>query len=420
VTTAIVAAVSAFWGVLQDMAPYLLFGFLAAGLLSVLIPARAVERHLGGRGPRPVLKAALFGIPLPLCSCSVIPVAASLRKHGASRGATSAFLISTPQTGVDSILVTLSLLGPLFAVFRSVAAFVSGVVGGAVIGVVGRDDPDDAVGATCTDECCSPVGSRSILSRILRYGFVTLARDLAKPLLVGLGIAGVIAALVPSDYFSGVLGGGIVAMVVMLLVGIPVYVCATASVPVAAALIGTGVSPGAALVFLMTGPVTNAAAISMTWKVMGKRAGIAYLGTVALTALGAGLLLDHLLVVGGQTAVVEPLWELPAWVKLAASLVLLLVLGAALVGRPGGPVKGTRARDTSGGIKEYLVSGVTCSSCAEALEEALGALGSVERVAVDPETGEARVVCTGLDTDSVDETVRRLGCSLEEVEHVGT
>jgi uncharacterized membrane protein YraQ (UPF0718 family)/copper chaperone CopZ len=411
VTTAIMVAVSAFWGVLQNMAPYLLFGFLAAGLLSVLIPARAVERHLGDRGLGPVLKAALFGIPLPLCSCSVIPVAASLRKHGASRGATAAFLISTPQTGVDSILVTLSLLGPLFAVFRSVAAFVSGVVGGAFVG---------AVGATCTDECCSPVGSRSTLGRILRYGFVTLARDLAKPLLVGLGIAGLIAAVVPSDYFSGVLGGGMAAMVVMLLVGIPVYVCATASVPIAAALIGTGVSPGAALVFLMTGPVTNAAAISMMWKVMGKRAGMAYLGTVALTALGAGLLLDHVLAVSGQTPAFEPLWELPAWVKLTASVVLLAVLGAALIRRSGGPKKGVAARGSDGERKEYVVSGVTCSSCAEALEQALGAAGSVEKVVFDPRVGEARVTCSDVDSNSVEDAVRKLGCSVEEVEHVGT
>ncbi len=417
---AIVAALSEFWAVVQEMAPYLLFGFLAAGVLSVVIPAQAVERHLGGRGAGPVLKAALFGIPLPLCSCSVIPVAASLRKHGASRGATSAFLISTPQTGADSILVTLSLLGPLFAIFRSVAAFVSGVVGGAVIGVVERNGLEDAPGEVCTDECCSPAGSPSIVGRAFRYGFVTLARDIAKPLLVGLAIAGVIAAVVPDDYFSGLLGGGLGAMAVMLLVGIPVYVCATASVPIAAALIAKGVSAGAALVFLMTGPVTNAAAISITWKVMGRRAGFAYLGTVALTALGAGLLLDRVLAVSGEMGTVEPLWELPPTVKFVASLVLLLVLGAALLGRSRGRGKAAGAGDTSGEIKEYVISGVRCEGCAAALEQALGAIGSVDRVVIDPETGKARVAGIGLDSNSVSETVRKLGYSVEEIEHVGT
>jgi uncharacterized membrane protein YraQ (UPF0718 family)/copper chaperone CopZ len=418
VTSVLLTAVSEFWAVLQEMAPYLLFGFLAAGVLSVALPARIVERHLGGRGAGPVLKAALFGIPLPLCSCSVIPVAASLRRHGASRGATSAFLISTPQTGADSILVTLSLLGPLFAIFRSVAAFMSGVVGGAVIGAVEHDGSEDAAGAACTDECCSPAGSRGILGRALRYGFVTLARDIARPLLVGLAIAGVIATVVPADYFSGVLGGGIGAMGLMLIVGIPVYVCATASVPIAAALIAKGVSAGAALVFLMTGPVTNAAAISTMWKVMGRRAGIAYLGTVALTALGAGLLLDRVLAVSGTMGAVEPLWELPSGLKLAASLVLLAVLGAALMRRPRGSEQAVTVDDPAAESTEFVVSGVACEACAATLERALCAIGSVQKVSVDPETATARVVGTGLDGELVSRAVKKLGYSMKEDDDV--
>jgi uncharacterized membrane protein YraQ (UPF0718 family)/copper chaperone CopZ len=416
----ILAAATEFWGVLGEMAPYLLFGFLAAGVLSVLLPAPLVERHLGGKGPRPVVKAALFGIPLPLCSCSVIPVAASLRRHGASRGATSAFLISTPQTGVDSILVTLSLLGPVFALFRSLAAFISGLLGGGATALMERDHERESGGVpACTDPCCAPAAGRGPLVRALRYGFVTLARDIGRPLVIGLAIAGVIATVVPDDYFSGLLGGGIAAMVVMLLLGIPVYVCATASVPIAAALIAKGVSPGAALVFLMTGPATNAASIATVWKVMGRRAGIVYLLTVGVTALAAGLIFDALLVTGLSSATVEPLWELPGAVKLAASLILIAALAPSLLPRLR---RGSEDRESSPRadreVKELSVSGVTCAGCAERVADALRNCDGVQRATVDPSSGRAQIEGVGLDGSQLCEAVGDLGHSAEEVQHV--
>ena len=267
--------VAKFWTVLCQMAPYLLFGFLVSGVLSVLISPKLVEDHLGRGGIMPVLKAALFGIPLPLCSCGVIPVAAALRKHGAGKGATTAFLLSTPQTGVDSIFVTFSLLGPVFAVFRPLVALVSGVLGGAVVSISGEEDMHENEALKCTGECCS-AGSpkRSILSRIMQFGFITMPADIGKSLLLGIAIAAVLAAVIPENYFAAYLGRGPLAILVLMLLGIPVYVCATASVPVAAALIVAGVSPGAALAFLMTGPATNAAAITTVWRIMGKRTAI--------------------------------------------------------------------------------------------------------------------------------------------------
>ena len=187
-----------FWGVLTEMSPYLLFGFLVAGILSVFIRPETVERHLGGHGLWPIVKASAFGVPLPLCSCGVIPVAASLRRHGASKGATTSFLMSTPQTGVDSILVTLSLLGPVVAIFRPIVAFVSGVIGGSVVSLTQKNDPSTVETVEkCHDSCCSTDGPvHGKLMRVLRYGFVTLPRDIAKPLLAGLVIAGLIAVLV--------------------------------------------------------------------------------------------------------------------------------------------------------------------------------------------------------------------------------
>ena len=279
------------WATVTQMSPYLLFGFLVAGILSVVVSPEMVERHLGGKGPWPLVKAAAFGVPLPLCSCGVIPVTMSLRKHGASKGAAISFLLSTPQTGVDSILVTYSLLGPVFAVFRPIAALLTGLLGGVLVSMV-DPEKDQQRPNTCDQACCSGHNKPSKLARIIRHGFLVLPRDIGGSMLVGLVVAAAISAAVPEDFFAPLLGGGILAMVVMMLLGIPVYVCATASVPIAVALIGKGVSPGAALVFLMTGPATNAAALATIWASLGSRTAIAYLGTVMVSAMAAGLVMD--------------------------------------------------------------------------------------------------------------------------------
>ena len=283
-----------FWAVLGEMAPYLLFGFFAAGVLSVLIPPHLVERHLGGGGFGPVVKAAVLGVPMPLCSCGVI-------------------------------LVTFSLLGPIFAIFRPIAALVGGLLGGGLVALDkkhGRPNAKDA--PACTDACCDvPAGLKgSRLYRILAYGFDALPRDIGKALLVGLVLAALISAIIPENYFGPYLGGGIGAILIMMLVGIPVYVCATASVPVAAALVlQAGVSPGAALAFLLTGPATNAATIVTVWKVMGPRTALIYLGTVAATALASGLALDLIFQSQGVSPQPGMAWMLPGWVKAASAAV---------------------------------------------------------------------------------------------------
>ncbi|RKY09486.1 MAG: permease [Planctomycetota bacterium] len=330
-----------FWGTLAEMSPYLLFGFFVAGLLSVFVSPQLVERHLGGKGIWPLVKASAFGVPLPLCSCGVIPVSMSLRKHGASKGAALAFLLSTPQTGVDSILVTLSLLGPVYAIFRPVAALITGMIGG---GLVQLSDPEpaDESQPACTDACCSEKKQKPKIVRALRHGFVTLPRDIGKAMLIGLIIAAVISAVVPDDFFAPFLGGGILAMIIMMALGIPVYVCATASVPVAAALIAKGVSPGVAMVFLMTGPATNAAAFMTIWSVLGKKTAITYIITVAGAAIAAGLLLDRIVQGIGADIVSKPGWMLPPVVKYISAVLLLAVLTFAIV----------RERKTSAGKDE--------------------------------------------------------------------
>jgi len=336
-----------FWATVADMSPYLLFGFFVAGILSVLVSQRVVERHLGGKGLIPVVKASLFGVPLPLCSCGVIPVSMSLHKHGANKGAVISFLLSTPQTGVDSILVTLSLLGPLFAVFRPLAAFVTGIIGGTLVNVfeghpkrkrmrLGTPDKEqegkEQKSQECTEQCCSGNQNKKIV-RGLKYGFVTLPRDIGKAMLVGLIIAAVISALVPDGYFAEHLGTGIFAMVVMMFLGIPVYVCATASVPVAAALILKGLAPSAAIVFLMTGPATNAASFVTIWKTLGSKTAITYLLTVAGCALLSGILLDYF--AGGVDfeIMTRPGLMLPAAIKYSCAIVLITILAAGAISK---------------------------------------------------------------------------------------
>lgn len=320
------------WNTLAEMSPYLLFGFLVAGMLSVLISAEFVERHLGGSGIWPLLKASAFGVPLPLCSCGVIPVTMSLRKHGASKGACIAFLLSTPQTGADSILVTLSLLGPVYAIFRPLAALITGLIGGGLVHIV---DPqhDGQSSPQCDDACCAGKKQKPKIVRVLRHGFVTLPGDIGKAMLAGLVIAAIISAVVPEDFFAPFLGGGILAMVVMMALGIPVYVCATASVPVAVALLAKGVSPGAVMVFLMTGPATNAAALATIWANLGRRTAITYIATVAACSIAAGLLLDRIVQGIGSDIVFKPSWMLPPVVKYVSAVVLLAVLIFAMISR---------------------------------------------------------------------------------------
>ncbi len=325
-----ISLINSFWNTLAEMSPYLLFGFFVAGILSVLISQPMVEKHLGGKGIWPLVKASLFGVPLPLCSCGVIPVSMSLHKHGASKASTISFLLSTPQTGADSIFVTLSLLGPLFAIFRPLAAFVTGIIGGLLVSMVENDEEQKS--HECTEQCCRGDQDKKIV-RGLKYGFVTLPRDIGKALLVGLVIAAVISALVPDGYFAEYLGTGIFAMVVMMLLGIPVYVCATASVPVAAALILKGLTPGAALVFLMTGPATNAASFITIWKTLGSKTAVTYLITIAGCALLSGILLDYIAAGVDFEVATRPAEMLPPAIKYISAIVLITILAAGIISK---------------------------------------------------------------------------------------
>jgi len=286
------------WSVLGRMAPYLFFGFLMAGVMSVCVSPEFVERHLGGHGFGPVWKASLLGVPLPLCSCSVIPVTASFRRHGASRAAAASFLLSTPQTGVDSIAVTYALLGGVFAVYRPLAALATGLLGGLLVMLFvqsGDRANNSDKREPCHDACCCSCETKNVVRRALEHGFIDLPRDIGLPLLAGVLIAGVIGALAPPNQWQPYLGAGVYSILLCMALGIPIYVCASASVPIAVGLIHLGASPGAALAFLVAGPAVNAATVTTFWKMLGGRTAAIAVATVVLSALLGGLAIDWLI-----------------------------------------------------------------------------------------------------------------------------
>ena len=287
---------------INEMSPYLLLGFFFAGVMHAFIPGMVYNRYLGGKGFKSVFYGALFGVPLPLCSCGVLPTAMSLRKQGASKGATASFLISTPETGVDSIIATYSVLGLPFAVIRPVAAFCNAIMGGWLINKFGDKDevvPVDASAKTC---CCHHKqeethheGFLGKMREALRFGFVEMIEDIGKWLVIGLVIAGLITAFVPDEFFALFRGNTQLSMLLVLCIAIPMYICATGSIPIAVALMMKGLTPGAALVLLMAGPACNMASILVINKTLGRKSLVLYLVSIITMAILWGHVVDYLL-----------------------------------------------------------------------------------------------------------------------------
>ncbi|MHC4263662.1 MAG: SO_0444 family Cu/Zn efflux transporter [Planctomycetota bacterium] len=353
--SALTAVPALTFDVFTELAPFLLLGFAIAGLLSEWLDPAKLEPWLAGERFRSVATASVVGAPLPLCSCSVVPVAATLRNAGASRGATSSFLIATPETGVDSMAVTYGLMGPVMAIARPVAAVLSAIGVGALVGRFGKDEVQaEAVEAkSCcshaepepepepeASSCCAHEAEVVVrpsfadrLRRATQHGFVQMVDDLALPLVLGVVAAGVLAALIPADALTGELMQGPLGYLAMLAIGLPIYVCASASTPLAATLIAKGLSPGAALVLLLAAPATNLGSLLVVSKLIGRR-GL----TIHLVALGGatvvcGVLLDLALLGFGWTvpvAVGEHVHLLTGPVHtVGAAILALLLLGTA-------------------------------------------------------------------------------------------
>lgn len=306
-----------FVGLFIESAPWLLMGFSVAGLMKAFVPSQVLAKHLGEPGLLATVKAALLGAPLPLCSCGVIPAALGLRRSGASKAATTSFLISTPETGVDSVTVSYAMMGPFMAIIRPIAAISTAITAGLLVGSDKNDhapqssEPVQSCCASKTAEpepepasaesCCSKVSEEnraadSIDNRLrdsMKFTFVDLIRDISLWLMIGLGIAALVKTYVPTEFLTQ-WGDGFMAFVVMALIGVPMYICALASTPIAAGLLFSGVSPGATLVFMLVGPATNIATIGLVRNELGTRALVAYLGSVVGVGFGFGYLTNYL------------------------------------------------------------------------------------------------------------------------------
>ncbi|MCI5158971.1 MAG: permease [Candidatus Electrothrix sp. AUS1_2] len=317
-------ALSSSWNLLNQAAVYMLFGLLIGGLLKEYLSPAYIANHLGSGRFRSVFKAALLGIPIPLCSCGVLPAAATLKKQGANNGAVTAFLISTPESGIDSISITWALLDPIMTVARPVSAFLSAAIAGTAenlfsfSGPVASAKPEQQNNTTVPEKkscACSCGGKQQEevvsegatgeaakqgflkkfpgkLKAGIRYAVFDIWEELAGWFMIGILLAGVITVLLPDTFIRSYLGGGLSSMLLMLVIGIPLYICATASTPIAAAFLLKGVSPGAALVFLLVGPATNITSLSVLIGLLGKRAVALYLTSIALVSVICGLILD--------------------------------------------------------------------------------------------------------------------------------
>lgn len=312
------------WSISQELAPWLLLGLAVAGLLHVLLPTGFVLRHLGGGRFSSVVKAALVGVPLPLCSCGVIPAALGLRKDGAGKGASVSFLISTPQTGIDSIAVTASMLGLPFALFKVVSAFLMGIVGGTLVNFA---EPPAIAPASNTSQATPKPTYANPIAEALRFTYYRLFHEIWAWLLLGILISAAITTIAPPGSLAdSPWATGLTGMLLMLAIGIPLYVCATGSVPIAASLVAAGMPTGAALVFLMAGPATNIATIGAVLKTFGKKATAIYLTVIIAGSFSLGLLFNTLFPSGGGHHL-HHVHEgfLPEWLEFAA--VLLMFIG---------------------------------------------------------------------------------------------
>ncbi len=341
------------------MAPYILFGLIFAGILHELVPETLVTKHLGKENIWSVIKSTIFGIPLPVCSCGVIPLATSIKKSGASKGATLSFLISTPITGVDSIMATYGIFGWIFTIYRALTSMVIAMMAGILTNFFDKEEekpkpafsintstsfglspkvglssisPKSSEGSCCSSNtsCCSSAGAKkeNFIVRVYNYAFGTLLKDIAKPLFWGLILGALITIAIPSNLSEILVEYAWLSYVIVIIIAVPMYVCATASLPIAAGLMLSGVSAGAAFVFLSAGPATNTVTMGVVKKMLGTRSLYIYLGSIIVGSIFFGLGLDYLF----STSEIDPktlvhMGEHIGFLAIISSIILWLFVG---------------------------------------------------------------------------------------------
>jgi uncharacterized protein len=414
--------IQSLWNLTVEMSPYLLLGFLIAGILHVFMPQEKVTRYLGKNDIRSTINAALIGIPLPLCSCGVIPTGISFFKNGASRGATVSFFISTPQTGVDSIFATYALLGLPLAIIRPIIALVTGVFGGVITNRVTNDNTEHAVpqaklASALTEE--SFTGKNRLYS-MLHYAFVEFLEDIAKWLIIGLLLAALMDVLIPDDFFTNYLGNEYLSMLLVLGASVPLYVCATGSVPIAAVLMMKGLSPGAAIVFLMAGPATNVATMTVIGKVLGRKTLVAYLGAIIGGALISGIIVNEFLPAEWFIYAMNHEHSthgshlLPQWLSVGSAIVMIVLLAQGYIRRfLFKSISTSNIKSVNMNEKTIKVSGMTCNHCKANVQKNIEAIAGIESIEVDLATGYVRIKGDKIDLGAVKGSVEGIGYGYE-------
>ncbi len=426
------------WNLFLEMAPYMLFGLFFVGILHLFFTKALVLKHIGDNSLASVFKAAIFGIPLPLCSCGVIPTAVYMKKNGAASSATTSFLISTPQTGIDSIVATYGMMGWVFAVFRPFAALIMGLAGGMTVSLLDKPKPkevekpkdmsglfnimdasatqtSDAEEDSCDGDSCGcgsdkPTSDGNKFKKMFNYAFVEFLDDIAIQFIVGVIISGLIAFFIPDNFFENeALNSGILGMLLMILVGIPMYICATASIPIAVALMLKGFSPGVAFVFLAVGPATNAASLTILMNTLGKKIVSIYLGSVIILSIVMGYILDYiftLLDVSPKLMIMDHDHEVLSYeVKLIGGIVFGAMLLASIYRKYFRTKKEETVMEKT---QEFTVEGMSCNHCKNNVENALKELPGVESAEVNLNDKKA-VVSGDVDSKTIIEAIEKVG-----------
>ncbi|MBR4120105.1 MAG: permease [Bacteroidales bacterium] len=406
---------------INEMSPYLLLGFLLAGVMKAFVPETLYKRYLSNNNFKSVLNATLIGIPLPLCSCGVLPTAMGLYKQGASKGATTAFLIATPQTGVDSIIATVSLMGLPFAILRPIAALVTSIFGGVL---VNKFDKEDRVIIDNDNETIKTKERLSIKEKIIttfKFAYIEMMQDIGKWLIIGLLIAGAITVFVPESFFALFSDNSLLSILFVLLFAIPMYLCATGSIPIAVALMLKGLSPGTALVMLMAGPAINFASILVLNKILGKKSLIIYLLSIIFCSITFALIINNLLPREWFTSHLNEIKDCcisstPIFNIVCTILLFILLINAFILKYF---VKHNCNCSNSncschGSIKDaptlskIIIDGMKCNHCKANAENAIMSVNGVTNVSVDIVTGETTIY-GNFNLNEVIDSIEKLG-----------
>ena len=417
------------WKLINEMGPYLLLGFLIAAILKFYVSDARIKKIAGKNNIASDIKLSLLGIPLPLCSCGVIPTGISLFKSGASKSATTSFFISTPQTGIDSIAVTYSLINLPFALLRPIVAFFTAILGGIFVRQFTKNEQISSK-KSCSKNVQSTTEKVSLKSA-LRYAFIDFFDDISKWLVIGIMLAGLITVIIPDNFFENYIGNDYLEMFIVLIASIPLYVCATGSVPIAAALMLKGLSPGAALVLLMAGPATNMASITLIKKVLGNNTLLAYLLSISVGAFFFGILINNFMPESWFYLKFDNQHHvhlLPHWLEFGSAIVFIALLISSFYRIYFKKIIGIVTKNNAQTLKtnstlqyhnlnkismlkirEFKIEGLTCNQCKMDVEKEIEQIEGISNVSIDLSKGTACIEGNTFSINEIETTVNNMG-----------